>query len=279
MIPNTTLLDPGSVPKIYALTKESERLAQSVDRWNNLYVFAGAVALVLAVVVFIAQWKIISDGRKLSAAQAELIAAKDRELKAALSQHEADIADTNKKVAEANREAAHATEKAANLEVEAASLRLELTRQGARATLLKKRETTFIQALKPFAGQKVEVRFSQFSISNGVPTDGDTRTLALGLQIVLETAGWRVSPAWLGDEGGKGILVEVRSDASPQTRQAARALISALQDIPLEVALGGTLKVSDRPRIPQGRVVDRGVEREMPPMDSETIVVQVLDHP
>ena len=71
--------------EIHTLTLESDRLGKSIDRFNDEYVWLGALALLVALGVFLAQFLIIRKGRALSTAQTALLSAKDRKLKADLA--------------------------------------------------------------------------------------------------------------------------------------------------------------------------------------------------
>jgi len=103
-----TTASSRNASEIQSLTQCSERLAKSVDRWNDGYVWLGAVALLVAFGVFFAQYLIIKRGRQLSGVQTSLLAAKDRQLKEDLKQKDADIALADTKASEANVLAANA---------------------------------------------------------------------------------------------------------------------------------------------------------------------------
>lgn len=112
--------DPGNTSEIQSLVLESQRLGNAVDRWNDGYVWLGAIALLVAFLVFFAQFRIIRKGRELSIMQTALLAAKDRQLKADLEQKDNEIAGANKKAGDANERAATASATAKGFEAQIA---------------------------------------------------------------------------------------------------------------------------------------------------------------
>lgn len=179
-----------------------------------------------------------------------------------------------------------AEERTANLELDVLKLQQQLAAQGSRSALLfgKKREG-FVSWLRPFGGQKIEVRhcrlsFNQFSI------DTDTMQLVMRLQYVLETdAKWVVTPYIEENCNGTGIEVSVSPEAPESTRMAADALWMALNGLPLTM-LGNKPFVMESPRPPQPQMYDCGTKSKcenkevvLPPLGADTIVLTVLSHP
>ena len=122
------------------LTAESDRLTHAVDSWNMWYIGFGLAALVIAFLVFFAQWRIIRKGRELASVQSDLIAAKDRQSVAdskdqderiAAAQNKA--ADSDKAAGQANERAGHAEERAANAEASLASAEQHAAEANAKA--------------------------------------------------------------------------------------------------------------------------------------------------
>ncbi len=98
-------------------------------------------------------------------------------------------------IAKANERAALANERAASLQVEAAKLRKELVLQGARENLLSKdNRRNLIATLKPFAGQKIDVRYSatalmvNSTVISSAPLGDDTVGFANALARNMLTA-------------------------------------------------------------------------------------------
>ena len=185
-----------------------------------------------------------------------------------------DLATTNERAGKAN-------ERAANLEVEALSLRMELIKQGPRSGLLYgERRRLFVEQLRQFSGQKVEIRYCRIAFNQHF-VDNDTMGLAMLLQAILQNeAGWSLNPLAKANCSGTAISIEVASHAGDSTRKAAEALLSALSRVPLTV-IGPAVGVSDAPRPAQDPIYDAISGKEVPfrPLDADTIVITVLAHP
>lgn len=186
------------------------------------------------------------------------------------------------RIAEAERGAAEARERTASLEVEALSLREKLANQGARENLItgdKRRDLVVV--LKKFAGQKIDVRYSANAfLLNGTlisssPLGEDSRGLADALVGVMHEAGWSLpETALLFNGQGNGVEVDLVSGALPSTRNAAQALVKALQSIPL--AVSGPFDITDSNRTDRVGSAEKLV---IPVLDANTIVLAVLTHP
>jgi hypothetical protein len=201
-------------------------------------------------------------------------------------------AESNKAAGEANERAGSANERAAKLEVEALSLKMELLRQGARENLLKgKYRARLIAALRPFAGQSVEVRYglNTFGLLNHVPEPAgpDVKGLCDSLIAVFRESHWNVPPAAFISalQGPEGMTLQISSSASPSTVKNANALLDALREVPLAVQgpfkdslasmpRQGTVNVF-LPKTPGGPAI----LTPMPEPSDETIVLVVLAHP
>jgi hypothetical protein len=131
------------------------------------------------------------------------------------------------------------------LEFKALSLQKEILTQGPRENLLigeTRRE--FVDSLKPFAGQKIDLQTSALigswnGISTGISQIAEEMDgLAKSLIGILKNADWRPPEALSKRRSnlpGIGISVHISIDASPRTREAANALVKALGEVPLAV--------------------------------------------
>ena len=141
--------------------------------------------------------------------------------------------------------------------------------------LLKERRQKLLCALKPFAGQRIEVRRSTLlGAWNGVPTGvsaiiAESSGLAESLICVLKEARWRLPEKSLafGFSQGEGIRVQVLSDASARTHKASRALVKALGNVPFEVS-GPESITEESAKRPAGVVIST-------PLTPDTIILVV----
>jgi len=184
-------------------------------------------------------------------------------------------------IAKANKGAADANARAAGLEVEALRLQKQLVLQGARENLLTgDNRKKIVEALKRFAGQRVDVRYSAnaFMVNSAVvtatPLGDDTVGLANALVGVMKDAEWSLPPTpLLYGVQGYGLNVEIVDTASPSTRAAAEALAKALRDVSL-VVFGPQIVSPERTAR-----VGKEAQAMSPPLDENTIVLGVLTHP
>jgi hypothetical protein len=250
---------------IQALAEQIQRLDRAVNSWNKAMLWGLVITVLAAVVVLVTTRMVVLRTGQLSEAQEKLSKAKE-------SQLSLDLREKDVKIANAN-------ERAAGLEVEALELRKQLQEQGPRAYLLtgdKRRK--LVEALKPFAGQKIDVRYSAATIMvNGAvvmssPMGDDALGLAKALIGVLKDAGWNApSTPLIGSLQGEGIEVEVLPASSNQTRMAAHAIVEALRKV--------SIAASD-PTLTTDALGQRvGKENIVPPFDSNTIVLVILTHP
>ena len=183
-----------------------------------------------------------------------------------------DIALSNERSAEANQ-------RAASLEVEALKLRGQLLVQGPRENLLRgEKRQEFVDVLKPFTGQKIDVRRSASVIEvNGevvmsTPIGDDTIGLSRSFISALRDAGWHSPPdPLLSAFHGEGLKVEIAENASAKTVEAAKALVEALRGLPLSVE--GPLLDNEE----QAKRV--GKEVISPAFGKDTIILLVMTHP
>lgn len=181
----------------------------------------------------------------------------------------------------ANKSAADANARAASLELQALQLRKDLALQGSRENLLSgDNRKKLIVALKPFAGQRVDVRYTanamlvNSAVVTSSPIGDDVVGTANALVSVMRDAGWDLPPtALLYSVQGYGINVELVASSSPSTRRAAKALADALRSVSLEV-FGPQI-------IPLDRAQRTGTAAQAlaPLLDENTIVLGVLTHP
>lgn len=89
------------VSEIQSLTARAQDLGRSINNWNTAYVFLVFVTVLLAALVFIAQFVVIRRSKELAVIQERL--SQDKDLK---------IAEASRAAGEANQRAAEANEKA-----------------------------------------------------------------------------------------------------------------------------------------------------------------------
>jgi hypothetical protein len=146
---------------------------------------------------------------------------------------------------------------------------LQLNFRGARAELLNGRSIEILRkGLKPFSGQKVEIRTNLSEIPDPEMRQ-EARLLALQLDFFLYAAcDWAVSN---GEGGGAwGVRVVVNRKALRETREAAEALAKGLGEI------GLTGMNREKPKVDEaqeGSVIDRTN------FASDTILLFVGRHP
>jgi hypothetical protein len=174
--------------------------------------------------------------------------------------------------------------RASGLDKELASVQHGLTLRLSREGVFVKKTEDFERALRPFAGQKVDVRYAANLEDPTKPYDPETYWFAAHLSFTLGQAHW-LSPDALRDvpaEHGTGVFISVSPRSSQRTRDAAEALANALVAVPIEVRPAikgrglstGSLVSTDAPnRLPQPATA------LYPPFDDETIVVEVGPHP
>lgn len=278
--------------EIKSLTERTDRLIHAVDFWNEWMIAGLILAAVAAVLIVLATRMVVLRTQELTDAQGQLAGAKEAQLTLDLKEKDRQIAVAGSEsahaleqaksaeahLADANARASEANARAAALEVEALKLREQLVAQGPRENLLRgETRQKLVEALTPFAGQRIDVRRSASAIEvNGAvvmstPIGDDTTGLSQSLVGVLRDAGWS-SPETplLSTFQGQGMKVEVQ-DLSPQSVTAAKALVEALRKVPLAVE-GPLLDDEDQAK----RV---GTNDILPAFDKSTIILTVLTHP
>lgn len=269
-----------NVSDIQRLTARAHELTTSIALWNSAYMVLVALTVVLAAGVFIAQFVANKKSVLLAGVQDEIIKEKDAIAAADSKAKDAKIADALQAAGAANERAGEANERAATLEVEALKLRQQLVAQGPREALLRgETRQKLVDALKPFAGQRVDFRNSASIIQvNGknvmdTPIGDDTLGLATALIGVAKDAGWESPsnplPTFVVSQG---IEILVVRDASERTLEAAIALGHALQNVPFEKVQGP--KFAD-----PNRIARSGTDPVIPAFGKDTIVVEILSHP
>jgi len=177
------------------------------------------------------------------------------------------------------RELANTNLRAANLEKDAAALLKQLIEQGPRSHLLYgERKERLTEQLKPFAGQKAEIRYCAVSFNQHF-IDNDTIGVTMLLIDILVKAGWSVNPLVRENCSGTGIQVSINPKAPESVRKAADALWVALHAVPLAM-IGDKVFAMASPRPEQPPTFDAsGKELHLSPLGDDTIVVTVLAHP
>jgi hypothetical protein len=197
----------------------------------------------------------------------------------------ASASDANEKTEEVKARVDAIRKRASDLEAELASVQHGLTLRLDRETVLVAKRDSFESAVEPFGGQKVDVRYAANLENPNNPYDPETLWFALQLSFSLQQAHW-LSPSALRDvpaEHGTGVFIFVGAKSSKTTRDAALALADALVAVPVEVrpalkgsglSPGSLVSVEPLPpRIPQDETA------LYPPLDDETIIVEVAPHP
>lgn len=196
------------------------------------------------------------------------------------------IADLSIQAARFNKAAADANVRAGAAEVEAAQLRLQAEEleeknleQGSRDLLLYgKRAEDFTNALRPFKGQKVEIRRCLFN-------DNEARDTANRLTVLFGEAGWAVSPG-SPDWGESNCMIIEHNAALPsglwvgtpnakptlRARDRARKLIQIFGRIPLYAELH-TIRVETARATEDNRSFLEEYD------NPDAVVVSVMAHP
>jgi hypothetical protein len=277
----------GKSSEISSLTHKVSDLTQSFDFWNHWMLWGLGFAAIAAFWIGITTRMTVVRSKQLTVAQGNLDSAKEAQLRIELKDKDQKIADAFKASGEANERAGHAEERAAGanersaaLEVEALRLRKQLVAQGPRESMLRgEARQRLVDALKPFAGQRVDFRNSASIIQvNGrnvmsTPIGDDTVGLAVALIGVAKDAGWETPseplPTFVVSQG---IEIMVSRDASERTLETAIALGHSLQNVPFEKVLGPVFADANR-------IARTGSAPILPALDKDTIVVEILGHP
>jgi hypothetical protein len=194
----------------------------------------------------------------------------------ALQSHESQIlSSAEAQAGEANEKAGAANKEAAQLRVDAAKLEEEVSEQGPRELLLYgKREETFLNSIRHFKGQKVQIRYCVFN--------RETRATAERLTALFTKAEWVVSP-YSPDWGESNCLIDEplasgiwvgtpNSAPTARTRERAKDLVQILNQVPLAAKLH-----SVRPETARSGPSRESIQGRYDPPDG--IVVALLEHP
>lgn len=160
----------------------------------------------------------------------------------------------NQTIAYLNLKASVNEKEAAQLRVRAEELQEQILEDGPRDLLLYgKREEKFVNAIRPFRGQKVQVRLCFFNSQ-------ESRDTGERLAAVFQSAGWTVSPHspdW-GESNcafipkpnqppGTGLWVGTPSShPTAETTKRAKELVQFLRQIPLAATLHSVLPTAAR---------------------------------
>ena len=247
----TTTQPEGDKPLISSLKSQIAHLEVRRDLWDRWYFWlvAGTAALIAATVVV--QLVSRSVNGRLSSAQAQLIAEKDRQLTIDLKAKDEEIqraketaskADeragiANKSAGEANRAAGDAKERAAKLEVEAADARKEQERLALATEELRKSNTESAERLESEKKKRLQLAVSllpreclyQLFIAEALKSatdfsariefldESEPRDLAEQLNFIFLQAGWsNVFGVPLHESVFDGVLVMGTSGTPPQ---------------------------------------------------------------
>jgi hypothetical protein len=235
--------------------------SMSLDAWKSFFDIGGVLLLALT---FLFGAGALITSRKIN----DLQSAKLREF--------------DKDLTDAKTELGKQQERAAKAEK-------QLIEQGPRTHLLYgKRRDRIIERLKPFSGQKAEIRYCTVSF-NQYFIDNDTMGVAMLLGDILAKAGWSVNPLARENCSGSGLSISTNPQAPGSVQKAAHELLSALLEVQLTV-VGSAVSVQESPRPTQPLTIDCGTasgstskcenkEVTFPPLGNDTIVLTVLAHP
>lgn len=256
-----------NMSQIQSLTDRAQSLSRSQDRWNDAYMVFVALTVLLAALVFVAQYIASRKGKQLAVVQAELILLKDEALGTELKDKDLKIADATKASGEANERAGNANEKAAELYRQAEVLRkqnleTEAKLESERASRLELEESlaprsldqSNLESLRPFSGIQVVLEYlvdaevkqaagqirlvlneSKWKIISDRPVlDLDGVTPLSGITVAPYRALRRTNPRLSSDELREIEMAEERPSA------AARAIVEFLKDRHWEAHLGWT---------------------------------------
>ncbi|HWG68719.1 MAG TPA: hypothetical protein VN692_04800 [Steroidobacteraceae bacterium] len=192
---------------------------------------------------------------------------------------ESKIVELEQLTARAIKTAGEADERASGLNLQAQKLREQLVAQGPREALLRGAiRKTLVDSLKPFAGQKIDVRFSA---ARSWGASGNWEIVAIGDDVlglsqtfigIVKGANWKSPDKPLVSEfRGNGLRVEVLQKASQRTMKAASALAEALRKVPLAVEGPVRVRPEQAKRVP--------MDKALPEFGDGTVILTVLTHP
>lgn len=261
----------SNIDQTEALSRRVSELSRQVDFWNRWMLWGLLAGAIAAAWVVITTSLVIVRSKDLATTQGRLDTARDLQAKT-------DSKNKDLRIAEVTADAGKANERAATLELESLKLRGQLLLQGSRANLLSgERRKKFIAAIKLFAGNKADVRYSantimvNSAIVTSTPVGDDVTATSEALLKAMSEAGWVVpSKPLIGSLVGRGIEVDVSPLATADTKRAASALVAALRSLPVETT--GPYEPTDT------RLVRIGNQASSTAVDENTIVIAVLTH-
>lgn len=260
----TTPSTGESVSELANALDAVSRLEGAARFWDNLR---------LGLILFAALLGLLSFGATyLSARRARDLG----EAKSVLSRLE--LAERDRKIAETRLATEQQRERAAKAEKDLLEVQNKLILQGSRHMLLYgENRGKLVAALKPFSGQKIEIRYCDQD-----KMDREVISLTHILTHTFELSGWESRFPVMANCGGSGISVGVTPDANDSTRKGANALLAALVGVPL-VVIGPAVVTLNKAEIElqqQGKTFDnKGTELKRFSMGPELIVVTVYAHP
>jgi hypothetical protein len=219
---------------IQSLTTRIQDLSNSIETWNNWYIAFVAATVVLAALVFTAQFAVIRKSKRLANTQNELMAEKDR-----LASADSQAKDVE--IAEAKQKAGEAILKAAALEKETAVLKKAAEDERLARVKIEERiawrrvppmlHGDFVNKLTPFAGSAVALN----PLGNGDP---ETDTFAGDIAKLMHDSHWRtqISTGNIAIPAPQGLICRV-DESSP----AGKALVEVLGKLPGAVIIPTSL--------------------------------------
>jgi hypothetical protein len=260
-----------------------------MDHWEILEYVGEALVFIGVVGEVFAEWQEPERKRVAKVSSIVLIIGLALSLAALIGTNEhfnGTIAKLNSQAAESNEKAGDANERAAKAQLEAARLRIEadelqqkVLNQGPRDLLLYgKREEDFMNAIRQFKGQKVQVRRCIFN-------NNEVQDTAERITVLFENAEWIVSP-YSPDWGESNCMFVGPNEPAPsgiwigtpnpsptaRTRDRANELAQIFGKVPLAATLHivriETARASRSRESIQGQYGDQ-----------DSIVVTILEHP
>ena len=190
---------------------------------------------------------------------------------------EGEYATLNQEAGTARKQAAEALREQEQLKTDNLKLQKELLLQGPRANLLVgEPRRVLVDSLRPFTGRKIDVRYiGIIGQLNGVPIGSpsvaeERNGLAKSLIRILKDAGWQSPevPLACRFNVGQGLNVYVLDNASTATREASKALVKALSEVPLAVDGPGPISMDFAKRV-------EAEAMQSPPFSKDTILLVV----
>lgn len=211
MIPSGHSSEAERMSEIDSLTVRIKELSDSVDMWNQLMLWALALAGIAAIFIFVATRIIVTRTRQLSAVQDLRNDAKDRQLQIDLKEKDGKIAEAQEGTASLRKQAED--EASARVRLEALIQPRDLTPKQLR---------DLIALLKPFSGRPISVRSYALDIEG--------KRLGKTIMNALESAGLQVADNLGGVTNLKGKFIEGIQISGPASQND---LIKSLMNSPL----------------------------------------------